>query len=151
MTNNQRINCRRRFDADAVVAVRLRKMRNLLDMSQADVAKRIGLTIQQLQKYEKAGNRISAGRLHQLSELYGCPVSWFFGELDNANLTPLSDVEFDFLRLLRSCTAEGQQIVFQLLSSLRSAAVLKQTNQQFVAENLKYHYPKRPPLSNGGI
>lgn len=145
MTNAQKNNCRRRFNADAVVAVRLRKMRNLLDMSQADVANRIGLTIQQLQKYEKAGNRISAGRLHQLAELYGCPVSWFFGELDNAGLNPLSDSELDFLRLLRSCTADGQQIVLQLLNSLRSAAVLKQNNRQSAAEKT---LPPAPPMSS---
>ncbi|MDO5386315.1 MAG: helix-turn-helix transcriptional regulator [Pseudomonadota bacterium] len=119
---------RRRFDADLVVGARLRLMRNLLGRSQADVAAALGLTFQQLQKYEKAGNRISAGRLQQLAVEYDCPVAWFFGAFDNAQATPFTDEELEFVRLLRSCSAEGRQIVFKLLETYRSPSVLKQTN-----------------------
>ena len=88
----------------------------------------LGLTFQQLQKYEKAQNRISAGRLHQLAVEYSCPVAWFFGNYDNSGATPLTDEELDFLRLLRSCSVEGRQIAFKLLETYRSPALLKQTN-----------------------
>lgn len=93
-----------------------------------DVAAALGLTFQQLQKYEKAQNRISAGRLYQLAQTYECPVAWFFGAFDNAQANPLTDEELDFLRLLRSCSVEGRQIVFKLLETYRSPALLKQTN-----------------------
>ena len=98
-------NPRHRFDADIVVGRRLRSMRNLLGRSQMDVANAIGITFQQLQKYEKGSNRISAGRLHQLAVEYSCPVAWFFGDYDN-----------------------GKQIICKLLETYRSPSILKQTN-----------------------
>lgn len=106
--NNTNQSARRRFDADFAVSARIRQMRNLLGRSQMDVAAALGLTFQQLQKYEKAQNRISAGRLHQLAVEYSCPVAWFFGNYDNSGATPLTDEELDFLRLLRSCSVEGR-------------------------------------------
>ena len=126
--NNTNQSARRRFDADFAVSARIRQMRNMLGRSQMDVAAALGLTFQQLQKYEKAQNRISAGRLHQLAVEYSCPVAWFFGNYDNSGATPLTDEELDFLRLLRSCSVEGRQIVFKLLETYRSPALLKQTN-----------------------
>lgn len=126
--NNTNQSVRRRFDADFTVGTRIRQMRNLLGRSQMDIAKTLGVTFQQLQKYEKGTNRISAGRLHQLAVEYDCPVAWFFGNYDNSDATPLTDEELDFLRLLRSCNAEGRQIIFKLLEIYRSPSVLKQTN-----------------------
>lgn len=119
---------RRRLEVDVIVGSRLRKMRNLLGRSQMDVANALGITFQQLQKYEKAQNRISAGRLYQLARTYECPVAWFFGAFDNAETNPVSDAELEFLCLFRSCTPENQQMVLQLLKTFRSPAALKQNN-----------------------
>jgi transcriptional regulator with XRE-family HTH domain len=47
-------------------------------MSQTDLGGELGLTFQQVQKYEKGTNRISAGRLQHISEILGVPVSVFF-------------------------------------------------------------------------
>jgi len=63
---------------DAYVAGRLRAHRRQLGLSQADVAKKIGVTFQQIQKYEAGINRVGAGRLFQLASLYGLPVQDFF-------------------------------------------------------------------------
>jgi len=63
---------------DAHVAGRLRSYRRQLGMSQADVAKKLGVTFQQIQKYEAGINRVGAGRLFQLACLYGMPVQEFF-------------------------------------------------------------------------
>lgn len=63
---------------DAHVALRLKAARLSAGLSQEQGAAHIGLTFQQLQKYEKGTNRISAGKLDMLAELYGKPVSWFF-------------------------------------------------------------------------
>jgi transcriptional regulator with XRE-family HTH domain len=52
----------------------------MLGMSQERVAQLLGLTFQQVQKYEKGTNRISAGRLQQLSHILDVPVSFFFEE-----------------------------------------------------------------------
>jgi transcriptional regulator with XRE-family HTH domain len=50
----------------------------MLNMSQTDVADALGLTFQQLQKYEKGSNRISASRLQQLSQILPVSVPFFF-------------------------------------------------------------------------
>jgi transcriptional regulator with XRE-family HTH domain len=63
---------------DAHVALRLKAARLASEHSQASAAAHINLTFQQLQKYERATNRISAGKLAILAALYGKPISWFF-------------------------------------------------------------------------
>ncbi len=63
---------------DRQVGVRMRMRRLMLDMSQQKLAAALGLTFQQVQKYEKGSNRIGAGRLHELAEILQVPVSFFF-------------------------------------------------------------------------
>jgi len=50
----------------------------MLEMSQTDVAEALGLTFQQVQKYEKGANRIGAGRLQHISQILQVPVPFFF-------------------------------------------------------------------------
>src|SRR5262245_23967601 len=50
-------------------------------MSQTDLAKAVGLTFQQVQKYERGTNRVSASRLFEFAKVLDVPVSHFFGEL----------------------------------------------------------------------
>jgi transcriptional regulator with XRE-family HTH domain len=57
---------------------RIRLRRTLLGFSQAKLATAIGLTFQQIQKYEHGSNRIGASRLHQLSRVLEVPVDFFF-------------------------------------------------------------------------
>ena len=52
--------------------------RLMLDMSQTDIANALGVTFQQVQKYEKGTNRISASRLQHLSQILQVPVPFFF-------------------------------------------------------------------------
>ncbi len=66
---------------DEHVGARLRMRRSLLGMSQEKLAEAIGLTFQQVQKYERGTNRVSAGRLYQLSKILSVPVSFFFEDL----------------------------------------------------------------------
>src|ERR1700688_1451766 len=63
---------------DKHVGSRVRMRRLMLDMSQSDLADALGLTFQQVQKYEKGSNRISASRLQQLSQILQVPVPFFF-------------------------------------------------------------------------
>src|SRR5271167_2492767 len=63
---------------DKHVGSRLRMRRLMLDMSQTDVANALGLTFQQVQKYEKGWNRISASRLQHISQILQVPVPFFF-------------------------------------------------------------------------
>jgi transcriptional regulator with XRE-family HTH domain len=63
---------------DKHVGSRVRMRRLMLDFTQAQLADALGLTFQQVQKYEKGTNRISASRLHQLSHILSVPVPFFF-------------------------------------------------------------------------
>src|ERR1700686_468401 len=63
---------------DKHVGNRLRMRRLMLDMSQSDLANALGLTFQQVQKYEKGSNRISASRPQHLSQILQVPVPFFF-------------------------------------------------------------------------
>ena len=63
---------------DKHVGSRVRMRRLMLDMSQTDLADGLGLTFQQVQKYEKGSNRISASRLQHLSQILQVPVPFFF-------------------------------------------------------------------------
>lgn len=67
---------------DVHVGDRLRTRRTLLGLSQTTLSKGIGLTFQQLQKYEKGTNRISASRLYGLSQLLGVDMDYFFDDMD---------------------------------------------------------------------
>jgi transcriptional regulator with XRE-family HTH domain len=69
---------------DAAVGGRVRLRRNLLGLSQENVSQLLGLTFQQLQKYEHGANRISGSRLYQLSLILRAPVSYFFETVDVA-------------------------------------------------------------------
>lgn len=69
---------------DVHVGQRLRVRRSLLGLSQEKLAEAIGLTFQQIQKYERGMNRISAGRLFQFSRILEVPVAYFFENLGEA-------------------------------------------------------------------
>jgi transcriptional regulator with XRE-family HTH domain len=63
---------------DAHVGGRVRMRRSLLGMSQEALADAVGLTFQQVQKYERGTNRVSASRLYQFSKILDVPISFFF-------------------------------------------------------------------------
>ncbi len=66
---------------DIHVGGRMRLRRTLLGMSQEKLGEAMGLTFQQVQKYERGANRISASRLYELSRILDVPISYFFEEL----------------------------------------------------------------------
>jgi len=66
---------------DVHVGARLRQRRTLLGMSQEKLGEAVGLTFQQIQKYERGANRIGASRLYQLSNVLDVSVSYFFEEM----------------------------------------------------------------------
>lgn len=69
--------------ADRHVGARIRERRIMMGLSQQQLAKMIGVTYQQAHKYERGLNRISAGRLFEIAQVLGVPVSWFFEGLND--------------------------------------------------------------------
>ena len=79
---------------DIHVGARVRMRRFLVGMSQGRLAEQLGVTFQQVQKYEKGMSRISASRLQTIANVFEVPVSFFFENIaDNSHLEsdPLSD------------------------------------------------------------
>ncbi len=76
---------------DIHVGSRVRLRRTLLGMSQEKLGDALGLTFQQVQKYERGVNRIGASRLYHLSQILDVPVSFFFDDMptfDTAGAVP---------------------------------------------------------------
>ncbi len=69
---------------DVHVGARLRRRRTLLGMSQTKLGEAVGLTFQQVQKYERGANRISASRLFDLSRVLDVPIEYFFDDMPAA-------------------------------------------------------------------
>lgn len=66
---------------DVHVGSRVRLRRMLVGMSQERLGDMLGLTFQQVQKYEKGANRIGASRLYQISQILGVSVQFFFDDM----------------------------------------------------------------------
>lgn len=78
---------RRANSIDVHVGSRVRLRRMVLGMSQEKLGEQLGLTFQQVQKYEKGVNRIGAGRLFDLSHVLGVPVQFFYEDAPYASDT----------------------------------------------------------------
>ena len=88
---------------DLAVGHKIRAQRLINGISQAELAERLDLTSQQLQKYEKGANRVSAGRLKLIAEALEIPVSAFFeGAPDSPTTLDDANVESRFLAMAAS-------------------------------------------------
>ena len=76
---------------DVHVGARLRMRRVLQGMSQENLGERLDLTFQQVQKYEKGANRVSASRLYQIGEILKVPVEFFFEGLPDPSTLGASE------------------------------------------------------------
>ena len=73
---------------DQFVGAKLRRRRLLLDLTQQELAQKIGVTFQQIQKYEKGLNRIGAGRLYKIATELDIPISFFYEDFDSTKENP---------------------------------------------------------------
>lgn len=97
---------------DVHVGSRVRLRRTLLGMSQEKLGDALGLTFQQVQKYERGANRIGSSRLFQLSKILDVPVSFFFDDMETAatagarGMSDGNSVPFEAEQLARRETLE---------------------------------------------
>jgi len=91
---------------DIHVGKRLKQIRTLRRMSQTDVAKRLQLSFQQIQKYEIGSNRIAASRLFELSRILDVPTSYFFEGIVDADPAPRGDNGLDIVNALAAIEDE---------------------------------------------
>jgi transcriptional regulator with XRE-family HTH domain len=109
---------------DVHVGSRIRLRRNMLGMSQEKLGENLGITFQQIQKYEKGTNRVGASRLQAIANVLGVPVAFFFEDLPGQEPTGTRDFAEDTSAAfaLDFCTsAEGLQLnrAFVRISDLK--------------------------------
>jgi transcriptional regulator with XRE-family HTH domain len=109
--------------ADSVdnhVGKRLKMRRILLGLSQQDLGEAVKVSVQQIQKYEKATNRIASGKLYSFSKLLKVPITYFFDKDEESN-------NFDFVEDQVSSEAEDATVSErELLSLVRSYSEIKE-------------------------
>jgi len=109
---------RRATELDEYIGTRLRLRRSLLNMSQGQLGKRLGVTFQQIQKYERGNNRIGAGRLYEIAAVLDVPIIYFYEGLDPINPQAGSGIDQVVLDFLKS--PEGPEVACEF-AALRTA------------------------------
>ena len=124
---------------DKYVGSRVRMRRLMLDMSQEKLGNELGITFQQVQKYEKGTNRISASRLQAMSHILQVPVPFFFegapqitGRVGKGAAAPSPAYVADFL-----ADADGLKLVraFTEISDAKLRRSLVRLVEQIVGED----------------
>ena len=106
---------------DVHVGRRVRLRRRELGVSQAWLADRLGLTFQQVQKYERGANRISASKLYQIASVLEVPITYFFEGLDDPAAPKGARYAHAFTGVVEELLAEpnGPQLAEAFLSIRR--------------------------------
>ncbi len=113
---------------DLHVGGRLKQIRGLRGLSQTNLADSVGLTFQQIQKYENGANRISASRLWEFAERLNVPISFFYDGLDDARDNIELEVDRMALELVRALQSIKDDEVRRRLYEL-AKMVSKHTDQ----------------------
>ncbi len=120
-------------DLDTYIGKRIRLRRKLLGMSQVKLAERIGVTFQQVQKYERGSNRIAAARLYYTAEVLDVPITYFFDGFEQNMFTgqggeddiTLRDVRM--LNRLRSVNPAVAARIYELTVACAKFAIAQAT------------------------
>jgi len=101
MTKKTTTSPKRPNSTDTYVGSRVRMRRKILGMSQEKLGEQLGISFQQVQKYEKGTNRIGASRLQTISQILEMPISYFFPQepaaADGMGESAQSDYVSDFM------------------------------------------------------
>jgi transcriptional regulator with XRE-family HTH domain len=98
--------------SDVELGARIRLRRCEIDMSQEQLGNQLGLSFQQIQKYEKGTNRVGAARLQKIADILGVPVTFFYeGDAKSKEVDSLLFLDSQFsLRLLRAYTKIDEEV-----------------------------------------
>ncbi|AQX19173.1 helix-turn-helix domain-containing protein [Bartonella sp. WD16.2] len=94
---------------DVYVGTRIRLRRNMLGLTQEKLGEQLGITFQQIQKYEKGTNRVGASRLQAIAEIMDVPVSYFFDKGITQSVEGFAESESNFMDFCSS--SEGIQLM----------------------------------------
>jgi transcriptional regulator with XRE-family HTH domain len=102
---------------DKHVGARVRMRRVLVGLSQEKLGDALGITFQQIQKYEKGTNRIGASRLQEASKILGVPVNFFFegAQVDTEMMSGFAEGDANGYVADFASSAEGAQLISAFL------------------------------------
>ena len=112
-------------DTDCFVGSRIRERRVMLGLRQQQMAEMIGVTYQQAHKYERGINRISTGRLFEISQVLGVSVGFFYEGLESDSGEELKNRQRMCLEVARNFTQIDNKIHQEALSHLARALAVK--------------------------
>ena len=119
-TNTMPRNTRSASSSDSDIGQRIRARRLELGLSQTDLAVKIGVTFQQVQKYEKGANRVGGGRLGQVAEALSVPPSYFFASEDGKNR---SEEKTELFELLSNDNAKAGIRILRAIGQMEDSSL----------------------------
>jgi transcriptional regulator with XRE-family HTH domain len=120
---------------DVFAGRKTRELRQLRGLSQQQLAEKIGVKFQQVQKYETGKNRISASRLFEIANTLGAPVAAFFPATDQDPNADLIDPRLhELARLLDRMTASQSQSVIDAMTATSHAILTHAESDTIAAE-----------------
>lgn len=115
----------RATDIDKQIGVKIRERRILSGLNQKQLAERVGITYQQLNKYERGHNRVSAGRLHQIAEVLGTSISDFFEGVGaagkNAAVAPHQRMILNIVQDVQAMSQDQAEAVARVARAIATA------------------------------
>jgi transcriptional regulator with XRE-family HTH domain len=106
---------------DDHVGARIRERRIMLGLTQQQLAEAVGVTYQQLHKYERGVNRVSAGRLFEIARLLSVPVGYFYEDIGEEGVRPFPQRNRTILEIARNFADITDERYQQALSALARA------------------------------
>ncbi|WP_273791590.1 helix-turn-helix transcriptional regulator [Bartonella sp. CM31XJBT] len=108
---------------DVSVGKKIRYRRKYMGISQTELGKKLGVSFQQIQKYENGSNRVGAGRLQEIADILDVPISFFYTDISQKRNIPYhydeeisSKEEFSLLKGFRKLNPKKQKAVLCLFS-----------------------------------
>lgn len=107
---------------DRALGLRIRQARIAIRISQQELGNALGVSFQQVQKYEKGVNRVGAERLKQIAKTLQVSTSYLLGENGGPNINAaqeeLNNVDFNMARKYRALSADAKQAVLSLMNHM---------------------------------
>ncbi|WP_438646670.1 helix-turn-helix domain-containing protein [Salinarimonas soli] len=122
--------------ADKAMGMRLREARLQAGLSQEKLGEALGVTFQQIQKYERGTNRIPSGRLKIISTTMNRPLSYFFGDDDDGEVTEARAglMNRNAVTLLRSFNKLSDAHQLAIIAATRALAAFEDGSERVAAE-----------------
>ncbi len=133
---------------DKHVGKQLRNRRSLLGLSQEKLADAIGVTFQQVQKYERGTNRVSASRLFSFSKILDVSIDYFYDGLDGANILASTNKQANRLGM-----SDNEQESFEGSTSSKSGNKLPEDlmSQKETIDLVRTYYSVKDPKTRKDI